>query len=62
MKDRSPFIESLLATDEETFDRPIELLAESRALAELIDDCQQLEEFWKSTDNLYLRVLLLEKP
>ena len=55
----SPFLRSLLATDAEEFDCPIEHLCEGRSLDELLDDCEQLESFWKSTNNLYLRVRAL---
>ena len=55
----SPFIESLLATEAEAFDRPIEQLCENRPMPELLQDCAALEAFWQATDNLYLRVRAL---
>jgi hypothetical protein len=59
MSDPSPFIESLLATEAESFDRPIESLCKARSLEALLQDCQALEAFWQATDNLYLRVRAL---
>lgn len=59
MQEPSPFIESLLATEAEAFDRPIESIARSRSLEEILGDCEELEVFWKTTDNLYLRVRAL---
>jgi hypothetical protein len=55
----SPFIESLLATEAEAFDRPIEQLCGNRTPPELLQDCAALEAFWQATGNLYLRVRAL---
>ncbi|MGC9450677.1 MAG: UTP--glucose-1-phosphate uridylyltransferase [Oceanipulchritudo sp.] len=55
----SPFIETLLGKDPDRFDRSIESLVEGRTLDQLLEDCVQLEQFWSSTGNLYLRVRAL---
>ncbi|MEX0322332.1 MAG: UTP--glucose-1-phosphate uridylyltransferase [Puniceicoccaceae bacterium] len=55
----SPFIETLLGRSAEDFDRSVESLSGERSLKDLIEDSEVLEEFWRSTDNLYLRVRAL---
>lgn len=55
----SPFLASLLATEPQDFDRPIEDISSGRPLPQLLEDCEALEAFWKETENLYLRVRAL---
>ncbi len=55
----SPFIETLLGSNPEDFDRSVESLCNNRTLNELLEDSEALEVFWRNTDNLYLRVRAL---
>lgn len=55
----SPFIETLLGQSPEDFDRSVESLSNRRSLEDLLNDSEALENFWRSTDNLYLRVRAL---
>ncbi len=52
-------MESLLSQDPALADRSIESLVRDRSLDQLLADCRGLEDFWPSTDNLYLRVRAL---
>jgi len=55
----SPFIDCLRSPNPELFDKSVEAICSERDLESLLKDCETLEAFWKSTDNLYLRVRTL---
>lgn len=59
MSGGSPFTECIVTEDGSLFDRPVEALVEGRMLRQLLDDCEQLDQFWMATDNLYHRVRAL---
>ena len=59
MSASSPFLQSLLGTDPALFDRPVEELERGRSLDQLLDDCEELDAWWPTTDNLYHRVRAL---
>ncbi len=48
--------ETILAEDTPLRDRSIESLAEGLDRGQLLDACNQLDPFWRQTDNLYHRV------
>jgi hypothetical protein len=49
-------IETIISTDETTRNRSINALLQNRSLDELLSDTDELEQFRKSTTNLYLKV------
>jgi hypothetical protein len=51
-----PWTETILAEDARLRDRSIESLAVGLDREQLLDACNQLDPFWRQTDNLYHRV------
>ncbi|HEO72390.1 MAG TPA: UTP--glucose-1-phosphate uridylyltransferase, partial [Candidatus Hydrogenedentes bacterium] len=56
MSKQNPFIETILSQDPVVRNRPFRALCEQMSTDELLETCEQLEQFRRSSDNLYERV------
>lgn len=55
----SPLVNIITAADPATRNRSLDAFGRAASLPDLLAECDALEQFWRSSDNLYERVRAL---